>query len=158
MEQVLINSKLAKHEFLEFPLLGEVNILSLNARWDPGTVQIVYVDSVCRSVCKSQNPWFFKSSLQIMRQFMGHEVMSLPSGHRKLGMVLNIFFRALERHPWLEIQKWKINIKAVAGCWSKQWVYISRYSWRIRSRARSLFPQIFYHSGKKSKIISTITS
>ena len=53
---------MAKSTILEFPLLGEVS-RSLNVRSDPGTVQIVYVDCVCRDVLKLKNPWVLKSPL-----------------------------------------------------------------------------------------------
>ena len=63
MEQVPTNSTIAKRAILEFSLLGDVR-RSLIARSDPGTVKIVYVDSVRRSVHKQKNRWVLESGLQ----------------------------------------------------------------------------------------------
>ena len=60
MEQVPINSTMAKSAILELPLLGEVS-RSPNARSEPGTIQIVYVDFLCRDVLKPKNSWVLKS-------------------------------------------------------------------------------------------------
>ena len=62
MEQVPINSTIAKNTILEFPLLGEVS-RSPNARSDQGTVQIVYGDCVYRDLLKPKIPWVLKSTL-----------------------------------------------------------------------------------------------